>query len=88
MQASQGLKALHDTQIIHKDFKPSNLLVSGMTDNIKVKLSDFDDLLILKNTTTATQTNINTLVGCTLMYTENKICQRIVASTYFETDMC
>ena len=44
MQASLGLKVLHDTKIIHKDFKPSNLLVSGMTDNKKVKLSDFDDL--------------------------------------------
>ena len=87
MQASLGLKALHDMQIIHKDFKPSNLLVSGMADNIKVKLSDFDDLFILKNTTTATQANINTLVGCTLMYTANEICQQIVVSPSFETDM-
>ena len=87
MQASLGLKALHDMQIIHKDFKPCNLLVSGIADNIKVKLSDFDDLFILKNTTTATQTNINTLVGCTLMYTANEICQQIVVSPSFETDM-
>ena len=72
-------------QIIHKDFRPSNLLVSGMADNIKVKLSDFDDLFILKNTTTATQTNINTLVGCTLMYTAHQICQQIVVSPSFET---
>ena len=88
MSASLGLKALHDMEIIYKDFKPSNLLVSDMQDNIKVKLSDFDDLFILKNTTTATQTNINTLDGCTLMYTANKIYQQIVASTSFETDIC
>ena len=90
MQASLGLKALHDMQIIHKDFKPSNLLVSGMTENMKVKLSDFDDLFILKNMTAAIQTSINTLFGCTLMYTKmntNKICQQTVASPSFETDI-
>ena len=87
MQASLGLKALYDMEIIHKNFKPSSLLVSGMTDNIKVKLSDFDDLFIFNNMTTATQANINTLAGCTLMYTANEICQKIVASPSFETDM-
>ena len=87
MQASLELKALHDMQIIHKDFKLSSLLVSGMAENIKVKLSDFDDLFILKNTTPATQANINIFAGCTLMYTANEICQQIVSSLFFETDI-
>ena len=34
-------------------------------------MSDFDDLFVLKNTTTATETN-NTLVGCTLKYTTSE----------------
>ena len=87
MQASLELKALHDMQIIHKDFKSSNLVVSGMAENIKVKLSDFDDLFILKNMTPATQTNINIFAGCTLMYTANEICQQIVSSLFFEIDI-
>ena len=87
MQGSLGLNALNDLEIRHKDLKPSNLLVSGMADNIKVKLSDFDDLFIFKKTTTATQTNNNTLVGCTLMYIANEICQQIVASPSFKTDI-
>ena len=86
MQASLWLKA-HDMQIIHKDFKTSNLLVSGTADNVKVKLSEFDDQFILKNKTTATQTNIDTLVGYTLIYTGNEICKQIVTSPSFETDI-
>ena len=49
MQAATGIKALHDNKIIHKDIKPTNLLVSGLVDIIKVKVSDFDDLYEIKN---------------------------------------
>ena len=84
MQASLELKALHDMQIIHKDFKSSSLVVSGMAENIKVKLSDFDDLFILKNMTPATQTNINIFVGCTLMYTANEICIKLYHPSFLK----
>ena len=41
----------------------------------------------LQNTTKTTQTNINNLVGCSLIYIANEICHQIVASPSFETDM-
>ena len=42
IQSTKGLKALHDLSLVHKDFKPENLLVSGTTDKICVKLTDLN----------------------------------------------
>ena len=38
IQSTKGLKAPHDLSIVHKDFQPENVLVSGTTDKICVKL--------------------------------------------------
>ena len=46
--STKGLKTLHDLSIVHKDFKPENLLVFGTTDKICVKLTNFDDVYNLK----------------------------------------
>ncbi len=39
--AAQGLKTLHETDLIHRDLKPANILVYGDS----AKLSDLDDLI-------------------------------------------
>ena len=72
-QATAGLQALHENDIVHKDFKPSNLLVTGTSDRIVVKVSDFDDFYEIKKTV-ATITRSKVLFGCTLGYTANEIC--------------
>ena len=38
IQSTKALKAPHDLSIVHKDFQPENVLVSGTTDKICVKL--------------------------------------------------
>ena len=47
IQATEGLQYLHSKNILHKDFKPTNLLVKGMLNDVYVKLCDFDDIYIL-----------------------------------------
>lgn len=89
MQAVSGIKALHDNKIIHKDIKPANLLVSGLVDKTIVKVSDFDYLYEIKNSFTATRTNLssNALCGCTLAYSACELCLRQVSSPSFATDI-
>ncbi len=87
-QATAGLEALHRSGIIHRDFKPSNLLVTGVLSNILIKVSDFDDFYGIKNTTMATQTmTSNRLVGCTLAYTAEEICLQYANAPSFSADI-
>jgi hypothetical protein len=45
-QLISGLKVLHHKNLIHRDFKPGNILVrTGKTGNIKVAISDFGSLV-------------------------------------------
>ena len=37
-QAGRGLAYLHGENIIHKDFKPNNCLVTGTFENIVIKI--------------------------------------------------
>lgn len=71
LQATKGLQYLHVNGITHRDFKPSNLLVSGTLSKITIKVGDFDDIVDLKNTirNTLTKTgNFVKLAGMTLGY--------------------
>lgn len=88
IQATRGLQALHDHHIIHKDFKPSNLLLCGTEHNPLVKIADFDDISEIKNTITSTFTNVNNvLVGMTLAYTAEEICLNKVKCASFQSDV-
>ena len=49
-QACYGLSYLHEKNIIYRDLKPSNMLISGSKERVIVKLSDFSEVSCLKNT--------------------------------------
>ena len=86
-QATTGLTFLHENGIIHRDFKPSNLLVTGKSCDICVKVGDFDDFYSIKNTTLATTANTNQLCGCTLAYTAPELCLQLVNAPSYSSDM-
>ena len=86
-QATIGLKTLHDYEIIHRDFKPSNLLVTGTLNELRVKLSDFDDISLIQDTIHATLTNKSFLLGMTLAYTAPEICKQEVKGPSFKSDI-
>ena len=73
-QAALGLQYLHNQDIIHQDFKPSNLLLSGSPLQLTVKVPDFDGLFMIKNTITSSNTfTQNSLRGITLAYIADEI---------------
>jgi len=41
LQAAKGLEAAHAAGIVHRDFKPSNVIVSGRGDEANAKVTDF-----------------------------------------------
>lgn len=57
LQIAKGLECAHKNNIIHRDVKPQNILV---TENGEVKITDFG---IAKSTTSDTITNTQTIVG-------------------------
>ena len=87
IQSTKGLKALHDLSMIHKDFKPANLLVSGTTDRICVKLTDFDDVYDLKTVAKTNQTKLNGFQGFTLAYCDSEICLQRVSELSLKSDI-
>ena len=48
---AQGLKYLHDRDIIHRDIKPENILMSDDSNNAIPTITDFGYSKILKNKT-------------------------------------
>lgn len=82
-QSANGLRYLHESELIHQDFKPSNLLVSGTQDNI---IADFDDIFLIKSTVANTQTNTN-FKGMTLTYAAPELCNRSVRHAIKSSDI-
>ena len=72
IQATEGLNYLHSNFILHKDFKPTNLLVKGSIDKVIVKVCDFDDIHALKTTTLSTMSILGRK-GMTLTYIAEEI---------------
>ena len=73
LQGAKGLQYLHHQNVVHKDFKPENCLVSGTLDNLVIKVSDFDEIVEIKNTITSTLTINKKLIGMTLSYVAPEI---------------
>ncbi|XP_066927855.1 uncharacterized protein [Clytia hemisphaerica] len=72
-------------QITHRDIKPNNFLVQQSDTGIVVKVSDFDDVVVLKTAITCSTTNYQ--VGMTLAYIAPEKCPGASAHTSFETDI-
>lgn len=86
IQASQGVSNLHENGIVHKDIKPSNMLVCDKGDSqICIKISDFDDIVDMKNTIKSTTTHY--MNGMTLGYTAPELCDMTVTKPSKSTDI-
>ncbi|XP_065664401.1 uncharacterized protein LOC136086062 [Hydra vulgaris] len=78
LQAANGLKYLYNLNIVHHDFKPANILVQGTLSSIVIKLTDFCDLTIMKETM-ETKTKVKAIfAGLTIAYLSPKICNYMV----------
>lgn len=86
-QATLGLSYLHKNQITHRDFKPANMLVTGIYPNIHIKVTDFDDVVRVKETMISTMTINDHFKGMTLAYTAPELCSRAVMKASCETDI-
>ena len=85
-QATKRLIYLHNNGVVHRDFKSSSLLVYGSLNEISVKVADFDGMLLLKKTVTATATSFPTK-GMTLSYTAPEIYSCFVKTPSKKTDI-
>ena len=85
-QAIEGLIHLHKNKIIHQDVKPSNMLVSGPPDAIIVKLCDYGEMSVFKETY-LTDTRIDgDYRGMTITYIAPEICLELVEKPTTKTD--
>ena len=87
LQIAIGLKYLHQNTIVHKDIKPSNILVTGNHGHIHLKLADFGDMSSFKQTILATMTQKQTFAGMTLAYVAPELCLRIIRSVTSSSDI-
>ncbi|XP_057306810.1 uncharacterized protein LOC130645001 [Hydractinia symbiolongicarpus] len=84
-QATRGLIFLHENNIVHRNFKPTNLLVTNKNKHVQIKITDFDEMVILQQTITSTIT-FNNLRGMTLAYTAPELCSRAAKKPSKATD--
>ena len=66
---SNGIKALHEKEIIHRDIKPSNIFVSG--DNSKVVIGDFGISSIISGDVSVRATSMSRTLGYSAPETSN-----------------
>ena len=57
MQIVEGLQYLHQHKTVHRDMKPSNILVTGSLKDVVVKVADFSHMAEMKDTCRSLMTN-------------------------------
>ena len=85
-QSSKGLNYLHHQRIVHKDFKPTNILVTGSLTNIQIKIADFDEMVSIKESIASTLSSFYPK-GMTTCYIAPEIMKRAVKKASFKTDV-
>ena len=85
-QCSKVLNYLHHQGVVHKDFKPINILVTGSLTNIQIKIADFDEMVSIKESIVSTITSYCPK-GMTMDYIAPEIIKRVVKKESFKTDV-
>ena len=85
-QAIEGLIHLHKNDIIHQDVKPSNMLVSGPPNSIIVKLCDYGEMSVFKETYLTNTRIEKDYRYMTITYIAPEICLNLVEKPTTKTD--
>lgn len=68
IQAAHGINYLHSLGIVHKDIKPSNILVTGKIESMVIKVADFNEVASFKDTFVTATTFSSNLKGIYLYF--------------------
>lgn len=59
LQIADGLNFMHHNGVIHRDVKPSNILVTGTNNKVLLKIADFNEVSNFKTLASISSTNVS-----------------------------